>query len=64
MKDKKGKNFEMNIKLLIDTNKDREDLSDQWKKHKPKVDFQFEDGIIAITLPLDACSYKSLKIDD
>ena len=64
MKNKSGKNYEMNLQLLIDTNKKRKEIPTQWEENKPKIDFEFEEGIIAITLPLNACSYKSKKDDD
>ena len=60
----KGENsFDVNLKLLIDTNTRKTGNSDEWEEVKPKVDFEFKDGVIAITLPLDACFYKSLNED-
>ena len=64
MKDKSGKNVELNLRILIDTNKKAEEVPNHWEEDKPKVDFEFEEGIIAITLPLNACSYKTFNNED
>lgn len=53
----KDKNsFDVDVKLFIDTKKNRVKAPEN-----SKIDFEYEDGIIEITLPLNPCFYKSLK---
>ena len=64
MKDKSGKNVELNLQILIDTNKKEKEVPKHWEGDKPKIDFEFEEGIIAITLPLNSCRYKTMNNED
>ena len=54
---KEESGFNVSLKLLIDTNKKAE-LSDEWKK---KIGFEFEKGLIVLTLPLNVCVSKAFE---